>query len=186
MASIVEVAQVTDGAPGKLAAPAPVAREMPEWSDKEKAKIRRVFDECDTDRSGTVSFAEITRGLAKDKELARILGIPKEAATASGVEDLKAIFVGLDVDASGELDFDEFGLFFAERVEILRYLPGADDDDKFCVMTESAAHLSPALAASFESELAAVEPKVDGLAAAMLAQLPAAVKHFLEVMNDSE
>ena len=92
MASIVEVAQVTDGAPGKLAAPAPVARAMPEWSDKEKAKIRRVFDECDTDRSGTVSFAEITRGLAKDKELARILGIPKEAATASGVEDLKAIF----------------------------------------------------------------------------------------------
>ena len=180
MASIVEVAQVTDGAPGKLAAPAPVARAMPEWSDKEKAKIRRVFDECDTDRSGTVSFAEITRGLAKDKELARILGIPKEAATASGVEDLKAIFVGLDVDASGELDFDEFGLFFAERVEILRYLPGADDDDKFCVMTESAAHLSPNLAASFESKLAAVEPKVDGLAAAMLAQLPAAVKHFLE------
>ena len=180
MASIVEVAQVTDGAPGKLAAPAPVARAMPEWSDKEKAKIRRVFDECDTDRSGTVSFAEITRGLAKDKELARILGIPKEAATASGVEDLKAIFVGLDVDASGELDFDEFGLFFAERVEILRYLPGADDDDKFCVMTESAAHLSPTLAASFESKLAAVEPKVDGLAAAMLAQLPAAVKHFLE------
>ena len=181
MASIVEVAHATDGAPGKLVAPAPVARAMmPEWSDKEKAKIRRVFDECDTDHSGTVSFAEITRGLAKDKELARILGIPKEAATASGVEDLKAIFVGLDVDASGELDFDEFGLFFAERVEILRYLPGADDDDKFCVMTESAAHLSPTLTASFESNLAAVEPKVDGLAAAMLAQLPAAVKHFLE------
>jgi hypothetical protein len=180
MASIVEVAHATDGAPGKLAAPAPVARAMPEWSDKEKAKIRRVFDECDADHSGTVSFAEITRGLAKDKELARILGIPKEAATASGAEDLKAIFVGLDVDASGELDFDEFGLFFAERVEILRYLPGADDDDKFCVMTESAAHLSPNLAASFESKLAAVEPKVDGLAAAMLAQLPAAVKHFLE------
>ena len=182
MASIVEVAHATDGAPGKLAAPAPVARAMmPEWSDKEKAKIRRVFDECDTDHSGTVSFAEITRGLAKDKELARILGIPKEAATASGVEDLKAIFVGLDVDASGELDFDEFGLFFAERVEILRYLPGADDDDKFCVMTESAAHLSPTLTASFESNLAAVEPKVDGLAAGMLAQLPAAVKHFLEL-----
>ena len=53
MASIVEVAHATDGAPGKLAAPAPVARAMPEWSDKEKAKIRRVFDECDTDRSGT-------------------------------------------------------------------------------------------------------------------------------------
>ena len=33
MASIVEVAQVTDGAPGKLAAPAPVARAMPEWSE---------------------------------------------------------------------------------------------------------------------------------------------------------
>ena len=119
MASIVEVAQVTDGAPGKLAAPAPVARAMPEWSDKEKAKIRRVFDECDTDRSGTVSFAEITRGLAKDKELARILGIPKEAATASGVEDLKAIFVGLDVDASGDITFREFNKLLHAQAEAL-------------------------------------------------------------------
>ena len=96
MASIVEVAHATDGAPGKLAAPAPVARAMPEWSDKEKAKIRRVFDECDADHSGTVSFAEITRGLAKDKELARIGRIKQLQARAVGLTGsaIIAVLVG--------------------------------------------------------------------------------------------
>ena len=102
-------------------------RPKPNWSAKEEAKIRKVFDQCDEDKSGTVSLAELFSGLAKDKTLARTLGIPPDAAT-DDKEEIEEIFAGLDTDGNAELDFEEFGYFFAERVEILRYIPdeGAD------------------------------------------------------------
>tara|TARA_Y100000746_G_scaffold125547_1_gene107434 strand:+ start:240 stop:461 length:222 start_codon:yes stop_codon:yes gene_type:complete len=50
---------------------------------------------------------------------------------------LREVFEAVDIDGSDELDFDEFGLFFQSRVEILRYLPGTDDEDKFCIIQES-------------------------------------------------
>tara|TARA_B110000977_G_scaffold63300_1_gene86085 strand:- start:7008 stop:8369 length:1362 start_codon:yes stop_codon:yes gene_type:complete len=102
-------------------------RTKPNWSAKDESKIRRVFDQCDEDKSGTVSLPELFSGLAKDKALARTLGIPADAA-ADDKEAIEAIFQGLDADGNAELDFEEFGYFFAERVEVLRYLPeeGAD------------------------------------------------------------
>ena len=47
----------------------------PEWNDNYKAKIKKIFDRCDDDQSGTVSLDELGRALAADKDLCRILGI---------------------------------------------------------------------------------------------------------------
>ena len=115
---------------------APAAR-APEWNDKDKAKIRKLFDQCDADKGGTVSLDELGRALASDKDLCRILGIDPIAAMPGNKAKLREVFEAVDIDGSDELDFDEFGLFFQSRVEILRYLPGTDDEDKFCIIQES-------------------------------------------------
>jgi Ca2+-binding EF-hand superfamily protein len=107
----------------------PETRPKPNWSAKDESKIRRVFDQCDEDKSGTVSLAELFSGLAKDKALSRTLGIPADDGSDEKRAEIEAIFKGLDTDGNAELDFEEFGYFFAERVEVLRYLPaeGADE-----------------------------------------------------------
>jgi hypothetical protein len=107
----------------------PETRPKPNWSAKDESKIRRVFDQCDEDKSGTVSLAELFAGLAKDKALSRTLGIPADDGSDEKKAEIEAIFKGLDTDGNAELDFEEFGYFFAERVEVLRYLPaeGADE-----------------------------------------------------------
>ena len=107
----------------------PETRSKPNWSAKDESKIRRVFDQCDEDKSGTVSLAELFSGLAKDKALSRTLGIPADDGSDEKKAEIEAIFKGLDTDGNAELDFEEFGYFFAERVEVLRYLPaeGADE-----------------------------------------------------------
>ena len=46
---------------------APAAR-APEWNDKDKAKIRKLFDQCDADKGGTVSLDELGRALALERE----------------------------------------------------------------------------------------------------------------------
>ena len=107
----------------------PDTRSKPKWNAKDESKIRRVFDQCDEDNSGTVSLAELFAGLAKDKALSRTLGIPADDGSDETKAEIEAIFQGLDTDGNAELDFEEFGYFFAERVEVLRYLPaeGADE-----------------------------------------------------------
>ena len=107
----------------------PETRSKPNWNAKDQSKIRRVFDQCDEDKSGTVSLAELFAGLAKDKALSRTLGIPADDGSDGKKAEIEAIFQGLDTDGNAELDFEEFGYFFAERVEVLRYLPaeGADE-----------------------------------------------------------
>ena len=94
----------------------------------------------------------------------------------------------VDVDGSDELDFDEFGLFFQSRVEILRYLPGTDDDDKFCIIQESieqikkhANEIHPmAIPGLFNDRIEDIKPVVEGLADAILDDIGDAVDYFLE------
>ena len=95
----------------------PDTRSKPKWNAKDESKIRRVFDQCDEDNSGTVSLAELFAGLAKDKALSRTLGIPADDGSDETKAEIEAIFQGLDTDGNAELDFEEFGNFFAERVE---------------------------------------------------------------------
>ena len=154
---------------------APAAR-APEWNDKDKAKIRKLFDQCDADKGGTVSLDELGRALASDKDLCRILGIDPIAAMPGNKAKLREVFEAVDIDGSDELDFDEFGLFFQSRVEILRYLPGTDDEDKFCIIQESiegirehANEVHPlAIPGLFNDKIANITPTVDGLADAIL------------------
>ena len=54
----------------------------PEWNDNYKAKIKKIFDRCDDDQSGTVSLDELGRALAADKDLCRILGIDPRRLSA--------------------------------------------------------------------------------------------------------
>ena len=160
----------------------------PEWNDTYKAKIKKIFDQCDNDKSGTVSLDELGRALAADKDLCRILGIDKDAALPGNEATLREVFAAVDVDGSDELDFDEFGLFFQSRVEILRYLPGTDDEDKFCIIQESieqirehANEIHPmAIPGLFNDRIANVKPTVDGLADAILDDVGDAVDCFLE------
>ena len=125
-------------------------RVKPNWSKQEESKIQRIFKQCDTDDSGTVSLTELFDGLAKDKTLARTLGIPA-GATADNSTELAEIFKGLDTDGNAELDFEEFGYFFAERVEVLRYLPLEGADEQYV---------------SLEGTMTAIEGKGDELSAA--------------------
>ena len=153
-----------------------IAVRPPEWNDKDKAKIRKLFDQCDADKGGTVSLDELGRALASDKDLCRILGIDPIAAMPGNKAKLREVFEVVDVDGSDELDFDEFGLFFQSRVEILRYLPGTDDEDKFCIIQESiegirehANEIHPlAIPGLFNDKIANITPTVDGLADAIL------------------
>jgi hypothetical protein len=166
---------------------APAAR-APEWNDKDKAKIRKLFDQCDADKGGTVSLDELGRALASDKDLCRILGIDPVAAMPGNKAKLREVFEAVDIDGSDELDFDEFGLFFQSRVEILRYLPGTDDEDKFCIIQESiqgirehANEIHPmAIPGLFNDKIADIKPTVDGLADAILDDIGDAVDRFLE------
>ena len=56
----------------------------PEWNDNYKAKIKKIFDRCDDDKSGTVSLDELGRALAADKDLCRILGIDLRPVQGDG------------------------------------------------------------------------------------------------------
>ena len=160
----------------------------PEWNDNYKAKIKKIFDRCDDDQSGTVSLDELGRALAADKDLCRILGIDPIAAQPGNKAKLREVFDVVDVDGSDELDFDEFGLFFQSRVEILRYLPGTDDDDKFCIIQESieqirdhANEIHPmAIPGLFNDRIEDIKPVVEGLADAILDDIGDAVDYFLE------
>ena len=153
-----------------------IAVRPPEWNDKDKAKIRKLFDQCDADKGGTVSLDELGRALASDKDLCRILGIDPIAAQPGNKAKLREVFEVVDVDGSDELDFDEFGLFFQSRVEILRYLPGTDDEDKFCIIQESIEGIREhanevhhlAIPGLFNDKIANITPTVDGLADAIL------------------
>jgi DNA repair exonuclease SbcCD ATPase subunit len=117
-----------------LAIIVPDARPKPNWTKQDESKIRRVFDQCDEDNSGTVSLAELFSGLAKDKQLSRTLGIPQDDGTDDGKEEIEKIFMDLDTDGNAELDFEEFGYFFAERVEVLRYLPAEGADETLLIL----------------------------------------------------
>ena len=160
----------------------------PEWNDNYKAKIKKIFDQCDDDKSGTVSLDELGRALAADKDLCRILGIDPIAAEPGNKAKLREVFNTVDIDGSDELDFDEFGLFFQSRVEILRYLPGTDDEDKFCIIQESieqirehANEIHPmAIPGLFNDRIENIKPIVDGLADAILDDIGDAVDCFLE------
>ena len=160
----------------------------PEWNDNYKAKIKKIFDRCDDDKSGTVSLDELGRALAADKDLCRILGIDPIAAEPGNKAKLREVFDVVDVDGSDELDFDEFGLFFQSRVEILRYLPGTDDDDKFCIIQESieqirdhANEIHPmAIPGLFNDRIEDIKPVVEGLADAITDDIGDAVDYFLE------
>jgi len=136
----------------------PIERAKPNWSAKDESKIRRVFEQCDEDSSGTVSLAELFSGLAKDKQLSRMLGIPPDASV-DNKEQLEAIFAGLDTDGNAELDFEEFGYFFAERVEVLRYLPTTDGDATQCVLEADLEQIvrqkQPEVVPAFETCIAA-------------------------------
>ena len=156
-------------------------RTKPNWSKQEESKIQRIFKQCDTDDSGTVSLTELFDGLAKDKNLARTLGIPA-GATAANSAELAEIFKGLDTDGNAELDFEEFGYFFAERVEVLRYLPLDGADEQYVSLEETMTALEgkgDELSAAFE-EKAADLAAVEGLRGALQDALPAIVGKFLE------
>lgn len=97
------------------------------FSDAEKKKIRSVFDKCDADKNGVVSLEELMNAVTGSSSIAETLGIPPDVAkgTDNGLKDL---FLSLDVDGSAGLDPDEFAQFFAERQEILMFLPEDGDE----------------------------------------------------------
>ena len=57
------------------------------------------------------NFGELIAGLKNHKNLARLL----DMKDSEDLEELRQIFDGIDEDGNGELDFEEFGLFFASR-----------------------------------------------------------------------
>jgi len=129
----------------------PDTRSKPKWNAKDESKIRRVFDQCDEDNSGTVSLAELFAGLAKDKALSRTLGIPADDGSDESKAEIEAIFQGLDTDGNAELDFEEFGYFFAERVEVLRYLPAEGADETQLILENELEDLVRGKAAELKS-----------------------------------
>ena len=156
-------------------------RVKPNWSKQEESKIQRIFKQCDTDDSGTVSLTELFDGLAKDKTLARTLGIPA-GATADNSTELAEIFKGLDTDGNAELDFEEFGYFFAERVEVLRYLPLEGADEQYVSLEGTMTAIEgkgDELSAAFEEKTADLDA-VEGLRGALQDALPLVVGKFLE------
>ena len=156
-------------------------RTKPNWSKQEESKIQRIFKQCDTDDSGTVSLTELFDGLAKDKTLARTLGIPA-GATADNSTELAEIFKGLDTDGNAELDFEEFGYFFAERVEVLRYLPLEGADEQYVSLEGTMTAIEgkgDELSAAFEEKTADLDA-VEGLRGALQDALPLVVGKFLE------
>ena len=153
----------------------------PNWTKQEESKIRRIFKQCDADGNGAVSIGELFDGLSKDKSLARTLGIPA-GATAADSPELAEIFAGLDTDGNAELDFEEFGFFFAERASVLRYLPLDGANEQYVSLEETMTKLegkSAELTAAFEEKSSALAP-VDGLREALVKALPAVVGKFLE------
>ena len=93
----------------------PDTRSKPKWNAKDESKIRRVFDQCDEDNP-TVSSPSSSPG-CQGQGLLRTLGIPADDGSDETKAEIEAIFQGLDTDGNAELDFEEFGYFFAERVE---------------------------------------------------------------------
>ena len=173
----------------------PDTRSKPNWNAKDESKIRRVFDQCDEDKSGTVSLAELFAGLAKDKALSRTLGIPADDGSDGKKAEIEAIFHGLDTDGNAELDFEEFGYFFAERVEVLRYLPAEDADETQLLLENDfeslvrgkSAELEPAFQAAIDAqyETAKLEVSAEAREGLYEPSLPADIRESVSKLVDA-
>lgn len=72
------------------------------------AKLKNLFDRMDLDRSGSISAPEMAKVLKNDDEMRRSLGVVK------GKE--AELFLEMDEDAGGDISWDEFLLFFSQRL----------------------------------------------------------------------
>ena len=71
-------------------------------------KLRSLFDRIDLDRGGSITAPEMTKVLQKDDEVRRLLGVQK------GKE--ADLFDEMDEDGGGDISWDEFLLFFGQRL----------------------------------------------------------------------
>lgn len=72
------------------------------------SKLKALFDRIDLDRGGTITANEMSKALKNDEEMRRILGVQK------GKEAL--LFAEMDEDGGGDISWDEFLLFFSQRL----------------------------------------------------------------------
>lgn len=71
-------------------------------------KLKGLFDRIDLDRSGTITAAEMSKVLKNDDDMRKILAVEK------GKE--AELFAEMDEDAGGDISWDEFLLFFSQRL----------------------------------------------------------------------
>jgi len=71
-------------------------------------KLKNLFDRIDLDRGGTITANEMGKVLKNDDEMRKILGVQK------GKE--AELFSEMDEDGGGDISWDEFLLFFGQRL----------------------------------------------------------------------
>jgi Leucine-rich repeat (LRR) protein len=72
------------------------------------AKLRGLFDRIDLDKGGSVTCAELSRTMKSDDQVGKLLSIEK------GKEE--ELFAEMDNDGGGDISWDEFLLFFSQRL----------------------------------------------------------------------
>lgn len=86
----------------------PVAKWRQRIDEHHTAKLKGLFDRIDLDRGGTISANEMNKVLKNDEDMRRTLGV-KEGGE-------RELFAEMDEDGGGDISWDEFLLFFSQRL----------------------------------------------------------------------
>ncbi|CAK9050973.1 unnamed protein product, partial [Durusdinium trenchii] len=78
----------------------------------DKARLRSVFDSCDTQSNGLVNKRELIKAIRRDAKLAEFFGLPMEIRQEDGSRDeMEKLFQAMDSDSDREISWEEFVQF---------------------------------------------------------------------------
>jgi len=78
----------------------------------DKARLRAVFDSCDTQQNGMVNKRELIKAIRRDGKMADFFGLPMEIRQEDGSRDeMEKLFQAMDSDSDREITWNEFVTF---------------------------------------------------------------------------
>jgi Ca2+-binding EF-hand superfamily protein len=80
-------------------------------SERIETALQQIFDEIDTDKSGTISKKELLKSLRKSEILAKVAKIYPKLKQLLSAKKYSNTFLNIDADDSGDISFDELMAF---------------------------------------------------------------------------
>merc|ERR1711904_374596 len=88
----------------------------PSLSATDEAELRRIFEICDVNKTGTIDKRELIKALRKHKEVADFFHLPETIRQEDGSRDaMEAFFQGADTNDDREMSWDELKMFWMKQ-----------------------------------------------------------------------